>query len=128
VSLPAGAPAAAPAPAASPSQGGRSAVADEASTLGSTSLATAPSGLVARVTEEFDSDDGFCWDGDESVVEFGHSAGARKSNNNVAFHASCNHVIVEAVLPVFACPAPPAINPSLSVLYFQSPHRVASSF
>ena len=76
MSPPAGAPAAAPAPAASPSPGGHSAVADEASALGSTGSATAPSGLVATVAEEFDSDNNFCWDGDESGVEFGHSASA----------------------------------------------------
>ncbi len=85
VSPPVGAPVAAPAPPASPSPGGHSAVADEALASGSTGLATAPFGLVTTVAEEFDSDYNFCWDGDESGVEFGHSAGVRKSNNNVAF-------------------------------------------
>jgi hypothetical protein len=115
VSPPAGAPAAAPTPAASPSPEGRSAVADEASTLGSTGSATALSGLIATVAEEFDSDNNFHWVGDESGVEFGHSASMRKSNNDVAFYPSCNHVIVEVVLPISICPAPPAIKPSLSV-------------
>jgi hypothetical protein len=49
----------APTPTASPSPGGDSAVADEVSASDSTSLATAPSGLVAMVAEEFDSDDDF---------------------------------------------------------------------
>ncbi len=115
VSPPACAPVAASAPAASPSPGGYSAIADEVPALGSTGLATAPSGHVATVAEEFDSDNNFHWDSDESGVEFGHSTGARKSNNDIAFYPSCNHVFVVTVSPVSVCPAPPAIKPSLSV-------------
>jgi hypothetical protein len=59
VSPPAVPPAVVPAPAASSSPGGCSAVADEASTLGLTGSATAPSGLVATVAEEYDSDHNF---------------------------------------------------------------------
>ncbi len=66
----AGPPAAAPAPAASPSPGGRSAVAYEAPASGLTGSANAPSGIVATVVEEYDSDNNFCWDGDEFGVEF----------------------------------------------------------
>ncbi len=54
-----GPPAAALAPAASPSPGGHSTAADEASALGSTGSANAPSGLVATVAEEYDSDNTF---------------------------------------------------------------------
>ncbi len=68
--------------------------------------ATAPSGLVATVAEEFDSDDNFCWDGDESGVEFGDSSIACKPNNDVAFYPSCNHVVVEAILPISVYPVP----------------------
>ncbi len=106
VSPPAGSPAAASAPAASPTPGGHSAVANEASSLGLAGLATAPSGLVLTVAEEFDSDDDFHWDGDKSGVEFGDSFIAHKSNNNVASYPSCNHVVVEAILTVSACPVP----------------------
>ena len=106
VSPPAGSPAAAPAPAASPTPGGHSAVANEALALGLVGSATAPSGLVATVAEDFDSDDNFCWDGDESGVAFGDSSIAGKSNNDVAFYPSCNHVVVEAFLPVSDCPVP----------------------
>jgi hypothetical protein len=67
------------------------------------------------VAEEFDPDDNFCWESDESGVEFGSSVGAHKSYNNVAFYPSCNHVIVETVLTISICPAHPAIKPSLSV-------------
>jgi hypothetical protein len=74
VSPPAGPPAAAPAHAASPSPGGHYAIADEASTSGSTGLATAPSCLVAEVAEEYDSDNNFRWDGDECGVEFSVSS------------------------------------------------------
>ncbi len=70
VSPPAGPPAAAPAPAASPSPGGHSAVADEASTSGLTGSATAPSGLVATVKEEYNSNNNFYWDGHKDGVEF----------------------------------------------------------
>jgi hypothetical protein len=116
VSPPAHAPAVAPAPAASPYPGGCSAVADEVSALGSTGLATASLGLIAMVAEEFDSDNDFCWEGDESGVEFVHFASAHKSNNYIASYPSCKHIIVETVSPISVCPAPPAIKPSLSFL------------
>ncbi len=106
VSLPAGSPTAAPAPVASPTPGGCSAVAYEALALGLAGSATAPSGLVATVAEEYYSDDDFRWEGNESGVEFGDSSFARKSNNNVAFYPSCNHVVVEAISPVSVCPVP----------------------
>jgi hypothetical protein len=64
--------------------------------------ATAPSGLVVTIAEEFDSDDEFHWDGIESGVEFGDSSIAHESNKDVAFYPSCTHVVVEAILPVFA--------------------------
>jgi hypothetical protein len=106
VSPPAGSPAKAPTPAASPTPGGHSAVANEASALGLVGSATAPSGLVAAVAEDFDSDDNFRWDGDESGVAFGDSSVVRKSNNNVFFYPSCNHVVLEAILPISVCPVP----------------------
>jgi hypothetical protein len=96
----------APAPAASPTPGERSVVANEASVLGLVGSATAPSGLIATIAKEFDSDDNFCWDGDENGLEFGDSSIASKSNNDVAFYPSCNHVIVEAVLPISICLVP----------------------
>ncbi len=85
VSPPAGPPAAVPAPAASPSPGGHSAMADEASTSSLKGLATALSGLVATVAEEYDSDNIFCWDGDESGVAFSVSSALTRSNNDVVF-------------------------------------------
>ncbi len=68
VSPPAGSPAATPTPAASPTPVGHSAVTNEASALGLVGLATAPSGLVATVAEDFDSDDNFRWDGDLVIL------------------------------------------------------------
>jgi hypothetical protein len=59
-------------------------MADKTSTLSLKGSATAPSGLVARVAEEYNSDDIFFWDGDESGVDFGVSSGLTKSNINVA--------------------------------------------
>jgi hypothetical protein len=72
VSPPAPVPAA-PAPAAAtPSSGGRVATADLPPSGGSTGSATTPSGLMAHVldvSKDFDSDDNFCWDGDESGAD-----------------------------------------------------------
>ncbi len=105
MSPPAGPPAAVPAPAASPSPGGRSAMADEASTLSLKGSATAPSGLVATVAEEYDSYDNFCWDSDESGVAFSVSSALTKSNNDVAFYyPSCKHAVVESLPPPLAPP------------------------
>ncbi len=99
----AGPPAAAPAPAVSPSPGGWSAVANDASALSLTGSANAHSGLVASVTEEYDSDDHYPWDGDECGVEFSVSSMLPKTNDNVAlYHPSCNHVVVEALPPPLA--------------------------
>jgi hypothetical protein len=111
VSPPASPHAAASAPADSPSPGGHSAMADEASTWGSKGSATAPSGLVATVAEEYDSNDIFFWDGDESGVEFSVSSALTKANNNVAFYyPSCKHVAVESLPPPLAPPPLPCAN------------------
>jgi hypothetical protein len=90
---------------ASPTPGGLSAVANEA-LVWKVGSATAPFGLVATIAKEFDSDDNFHWDGDEIGLEFGDSFIPCKSNNNVAFYPSCNHVVFEAILPVSVCPVP----------------------
>jgi hypothetical protein len=66
-------------------------MADEISTSSLKGSATAPSGLLALVAEEYDSNDNFCWDGDESGVDFDVSSALTKSYNNIAFttlHAS----------------------------------------
>jgi hypothetical protein len=71
-SPPAPAPAAPPPAAATPSPGGCMATANLPLSGGSTGSATAPSGLTANaldVLEDFDSDDNFCWDGDESGAD-----------------------------------------------------------
>lgn len=98
------APALGPSPSPSPSPGGRSAVTDEASASGLSGSNTTPSGLMASVTkdlvaEEYESDDDYRWDGDESGFEFTVCTPASKSNNSVAFYfPSCNHSFAE-VLP-----------------------------
>jgi hypothetical protein len=80
-------------------------VADEASTLGLMGLATAPSGLVAKVAEEYNSNNNTCWDGDESGVEVSVSSALPNSNNDVAFYyPSCKHVVVKALPPTLAPP------------------------
>jgi hypothetical protein len=62
---------------------------------GLTGSATTPSGLAAHaldVSEDFDSDDNFRWDGDESGVDYvDHS---RKSNKSTALYISCCSVTV----------------------------------
>jgi hypothetical protein len=120
VSPPAGPPAAVPAPAASPSSGGRSAMADEESTSGLMGFATAPSGLVATVAEEYDSDNNICWDSDESGAKFSVFSALTKSNNDVAFYYPlCKHVVVESsppplVPPPLCCANMPLILPAAS--------------
>jgi hypothetical protein len=60
-----------------------------------TGSTTAPSGLTAHtldVLEDFDSDDNFRWDGDESGTDnVDHS---HKSNNSTAFYPLCCSVVV----------------------------------
>ncbi len=68
-------------------------------------LATAPSGLVATVAEEYNPDDNFRWDGDESGVEFSVSSALTKSTNNVAFYYPlCKHVVDKSLPPPLAPP------------------------
>jgi hypothetical protein len=68
-------------------------------------LATVPSGLVATVAEEYDSDNNFCWGGDNSGVEFSVSSVLTKSNNDIAFYyPSRKHVVVKASPPPLAPP------------------------
>jgi hypothetical protein len=75
-------------------------VADQVPALGLTGSANAPSGLVATVAEEYDSDNNFHWDGDEFGVEFGDRFALPKSNNDSAiYYPSCNHTVVEALSP-----------------------------
>ncbi len=66
---------------------------------GSTGSANAPSGLTActlDVLEDFDLDDNFCWDGDESGAVYVD----RKSNKSVALYPSCCSVAVTSALPM----------------------------
>jgi len=89
-SSPAPAPPAAPTPAPaapSPSPGGRVASTDNRSIAGSVRSPSAPSGLMASVAEDdFDSDEEFCWAGDESGLNYSPSvsSASRKSNARVA--------------------------------------------
>ena len=81
----------------SPSPGGRVASTDNQSIAGSVGSPSAPSGLMASVAkDDFDSDDNFCWDGDESGLDYSSSVGSasRKSNGRVAPYPSCHHVSV----------------------------------
>ncbi len=82
----------------SPSPGGHSVAADDALTSKSSIAGIAPLGHVATVAKEYLSDDNFRWEGDKSGVEF-TSAVACKSNYNLAFYLSCNHVVLEALPP-----------------------------
>ncbi len=66
--------------------------------------ATVPSGVTAHaldVSEDFDPDDDFCWDGDESGADYiDHS---QKSNNSTALYPLCCSVAVH--------PPPHHVNP-----------------
>jgi hypothetical protein len=83
----------------SPSPRGCFAVADDALASGSSIAGIAPLGIIATVAKEYKSNDNFHWEGDESGVEC-TSANLLKYNDNVAFYPSCNHVVLEALLPV----------------------------
>jgi hypothetical protein len=89
-SPPAPTPAASAPAVATPSPGGRMATVDLPSSGGSIGNATAPSGLTAHgldVMEDFDSDDNFCWDGDESGADY--IVHSHKSNNSTALYPLC---------------------------------------
>jgi hypothetical protein len=57
-------------PALGPSPGGPVASADDATTAGSTGSSTVPSGLMAAVAEDFDSDEDFCWVGNDEGRDY----------------------------------------------------------
>ncbi len=86
---------------ATPSPGGRVAAADLPTSGGSNVSATAPSGLMAHaldVSEDFDLDDNFRWDGDESGIDYvNHSC---KSNKSTTLYPSCCSVAASPLLRV----------------------------
>ncbi len=89
---PANAPAPGPAVA---NPGGRSAMTDDTSAMGSSGSGNVLSGLMATLAEEdFPLDDEWRWDGDESGLDF-QGASAGKSNDNAALYPSCLHVSLE---------------------------------
>jgi hypothetical protein len=97
------------------------AMADDSSAANLIGQTTAPSGLVSTLTEdEFESDKEFCWEGDESGLDYTtHSA---RNNNNVVLYPSCFCVAVEhtpyATASVFhTAPRPAAdpLHPSLDI-------------
>jgi hypothetical protein len=81
----------APAPAAAtPSPGKRVATANLPPSDSLTESATTPSSLLAHalnISEDFDSDDNFRWDGDETGTDY--VAHSHKSNNSTALDPSC---------------------------------------
>jgi hypothetical protein len=95
------APAQAPAPAAptsAPSPGGRAAVTDGSTSTGSSGSSIAPLDTVV----EYDSDEDFCWVGDEEGFEYGSVCPSAKSNTSVALYSGsslCNYVQMEMILP-----------------------------
>ncbi len=100
-------PAQAPAPAAptpAPSPGGGAAATDGSTSTGSSGSGIAPSGMTAALDTvvEYDSDEGFCWAGDEEGFGYGGVCPSAKSNASVAPYSgfpSSNHVQVEMILP-----------------------------
>ena len=107
-SAPGPAPSAAPAPAPvaptpSPSPGGQVASVDDRSVSGSVCSPSAPSGLMASVTEDdFNSDLEFHWTGNDDGLEYSPSvdSSSRKSNARVAHYPTCFQVSVMSSSPV----------------------------
>ncbi len=88
------------APVASPS--GHLAMADDSSAANLSGQTTAPSGLVATFAEvKFESDKEFCWEGDESSLDYTPPS-ACNSNNNAALNPPCLCVTVEHILCAMA--------------------------
>jgi hypothetical protein len=102
-SAPAQAPAlAAPTPAPSPEDHAEEN--DGSSSTGSSSSGTAPSGMtpVLDAVVEYDSDEDFCWAGDEEGLGYCGVCPSAKSNASIARYSSspsCNHVQVEMIFP-----------------------------
>ncbi len=99
------APAQAPAPAAptpAPSPGGRAAATDSFSSTGSSSSGTTPSGMTTALDAvvEYDSDEDYCWAGDEEGLGYCGVCPSAKSNASVARYSSSllyNHVQVKMI-------------------------------
>jgi hypothetical protein len=85
--------------------------ADETTVTGSASSSHAPSRLMAVVEEDFDSDEEFCWAGDDNGWIFdSHPPVLCKSNAPVYLYTSC--VAVEVI-----CPVQPLDHPTLLGAY-----------
>ncbi len=108
-------PAQAPAPVASapaPSPGGRVGATDSLTSTGSSGPGTVPSGMAVALDAvvEYDSDDDFCWAGDEEGLGYCGVCPPAKSHASVAPYSispSCNHVQVEMILPQPSVEIPP---------------------
>ncbi len=100
---------------ATPSPGGRVATANLPPLGGLTESVTAPSGLRAHtlnVLEDFDSDDDFRWDGDETGADYvAHSS---ESNNSTALYPSCCSVALHPLPHVNPFELPKATPNSLT--------------
>ncbi len=77
---------------------------DGSTSTGSSGSGVAPSGMTAALDTvvEYDSDEDFCWDGDEEGFGYGDVCPSTKSNASVAPYSgspSCNHFQVEMILP-----------------------------
>jgi hypothetical protein len=116
---PAPAPAAA-APAASPTPGGKPAVAQ--STLGSATLGStlAPSGLMALVDVDYDSDNSFRWEGDKDGVDYIVSK-SNPSTSSYYYYPLCNRAWLHLSSP--SSPSTPSM-PSVVLSGASSMHMV----
>jgi hypothetical protein len=94
-----------PAPAAptpAPSPGGGAAATDGSASTGTSGSGTAPFGMTTALDPvvEYESDDNFCWAGDQEGLGYCGVCPSSKSNAYVAHYSSspsCNHVHVEEI-------------------------------
>ena len=120
------------APTPSPTPGGQVASTNDQSSSGSVGSPSAPSGLMALVGEDdFDSDQEFCWTGDDDGLEYSPSVGSssRKSNTHVAPCLSCFQVSLMSSSPSSASVEffIPSASHSSSTTESCSPHSISTA-
>ncbi len=102
---------------------------DSSTSTSSSGSGTAPSGMAAAVDAvmEYDSDDDFCWAGDEAGLSHCGVSPSAKFNASFAPYSSspsCNHVQVEKILSQPSVGIPPMASASQCIPLPKSLHHL----